>query len=134
MGEGPFYTETEGQIVDELPYNQNWWGVSALASFNLTEEVHAELGAGYKNRDGDDIDVTDSKKVNWSSNGADYDTYAIMAGFYYTPVDQLTIGVEGEWYTTSTEAEFVTKDKSQKIELDRDSDTYSLDLVSVWRF
>jgi len=134
IGEGPFYTETDGEILDALPYNQSWWGLSALASMNLSDEVSAELGFGYKNRDGDDFDVTDKNKVNWETDGAEYDTYAVMGGIYYNPVDQLTVGLEGEWYTTSTEVEFVDKGKTQKIELDRDSDTYSIDLVSVWRF
>ena len=30
-----------------------------------------------------------------------YDTYGFLGGLYYDPVDQLTIGIEGEWYTTS---------------------------------
>ena len=137
MGEGPFYTETDGNITDGIPYNQSWWGVSALASMNLSDEIHAELGAGYKNRDGDDFDVTATAPAiagDWSSNGVEYETWGVLGGLYYDPVDQLTIGVEAEWYTTSTEFELYKADDSQKAELDRDADTFSVDLVSVWRF
>ena len=147
MGEGPFYTETEGQIVDGLPYNQNWWGVSALASFNLTDEVHAELGAGYKNREGDDFDLITGQGIQippqltryWESDGADYDTYAILAGIYYDPVDQLTIGIEGEWYTTETSFDLETvaptgNNAYDKKSVDYSTDNWSIDLVSVWRF
>ena len=134
MGEGPFFTETDGNIVDGVPYNQSWWGVSALASMNLSDEIHAELAAGYKNREGDDFSLTDEDDLTWESDGVEYETYAVMGGLYYDPVDQLTIGLEAEWYTTSTEFELVDKEKTQKISADRDADTFSVDLVSVWRF
>ena len=142
MGEGPFLTETEGEIVDGLPYNQNWWGVSALASFNMTEEVHAELGAGYKSREGDDFDLVTGSGPGaqyWESDGADYDTYAVLAGLYYTPVDQLTIGLEGEWYTTETSFDLETVaptslPNEERRSVDYDTDNWSIDLVSVWRF
>ena len=66
------------------------------------------------------------------------DTWAVLAGVYYTPVDQLTIGLEGEWYTSETsisrkgiagEAEEGLKDT-----LEVNTDNWSVDLVSVWRF
>ncbi len=138
MGEGPFELVDEGEIVDELPYNQSWWGVSALASFNLTDEVHAELGAGYKNREGDDFTIFDGEGDAWDSDGADYDTYAILAGLYYQPVDQLTIGIEGEWYNTQTSFTAIEREErpewEDKLEFERDVDNFSVDLVSVWRF
>ena len=137
MGEGPFLTETDGNITDGIPYNQSWWGISALASMNLSDEIHAELGAGYKSREGDEFDVTVLKGANagdWSSDGVEYETWSVLGGLYYDPVDQLTIGVEAEWYTTSAEFELYKADNSQKAELDRDADTFSVDLVSVWRF
>ena len=69
---------------------------------------------------------------------------------YYTPVDQLTIGLEGEWYTSETSisrkstAEFVG-DGTQTVNgqwageglkdtLDVTTDNWSVDLVSVWQF
>ena len=56
---------------------------------------------------------------------------------YYTPVDQLTIGVEGEWYTTdfSIERNGLTEaTEGQKDKLETNTDNWTVDLVSVWRF
>ena len=142
MGEGPFTVVSEGEITSGIPYNQSYWGVSGLATINLSDEIHAELGAGYKKREGDDFDVSTvgtfspDPGVDWSSDGVEYDTYALMGGIYYTPVDQLTIGVEAEWYTTSADFSLTddTPGSNQEIKFERDTDTYSIDLVSVWRF
>lgn len=138
MGEGPFVTVDEGEIADGIPYNQSWWGVSALASLSLNDEISMELGAGYKNREGDDFSAVSGDEagaeVNWTSNGADYETFGVIGGLYYEPVDQLTIGIEGEWYTTTTEFDLVDEDKAQKAEFERDTDTFTAAFVSVWRF
>jgi hypothetical protein len=140
MGEGPTTVVDEGEIVAGAPYNQSYWGVTALASFKMTDEMHVELAGGYKNREGDEFDVAvelgGDLDGDWSSDGAEYETYGVMGGIYYTPVDQLTIGVEAEWYTTSLE---LTLDESidadaRSVEIERDADTFSIDLVSVWRF
>jgi hypothetical protein len=137
MGEGFFATFSEGDLETALPYNNQWWGVSALATFNLTDEVHAELGAGYKNREGDDFSV-EALGNTWLSDGVDYETWGVLAGIYYTPVDQLTIGLEGEWYTVEDSA---TLDETEddgtqwdQVRYDGTTDTYSVDLVAVWRF
>ena len=145
MGEGPFVTETDGNITSGLPYNQSWWGVSALASFNLTDDIHAELGAGYKKREGDEFEVsTDSGSTTtkWESDGADYSTYSFLGGLYYNPVDQLTIGVEAEYYTTDTSFSLDrvgtvptgATGGVRSLEADSNPNTFSVDLVSVWRF
>lgn len=140
LGEGPFTTTDEGEIVDGLPYNQSWWGISALASLSLNDEIYMELGAGYKNREGDEFGVTtgsdevEDGEVEWTSEGADYETFAVIGGLYYEPVDQLTIGIEGEWFTTTTEFDLIDEEKQQKVEFERDSDTFTAAFVSVWRF
>jgi len=141
MGEGPFINENDGNIVSGLPYNQSWWGVSGLATMKLSDEFHFELGAGYKKRDGDDFDIVSDPvfEAAWTSDGIEYDTYAFMGGLYYTPVDQLTIGVESEWYTVSADGNLesenaLTNFEEAKVELDREADTFSVDLVAVWRF
>jgi len=137
MGEGFFATFSEGDLESALPYNNQWWGVSALATFNLTDEVHAELGAGYKSREGDSFSV-EAFGDTWLSDGVDYETWGILAGIYYTPVDQLTIGLEGEWYTVDSSATLDETDANgtewDQVRFDGNSDTYSVDLVAVWRF
>jgi hypothetical protein len=56
------------------------WGVSGLASMNLSDAVHAELGAGYKHY---------NKGIG--------NAWGLLAGLYYSPVKQLTVGLEGEY-------------------------------------
>ena len=139
MGSGPYQeVNSSGNIYDSYPVNNDWWGVSGLATANLSDAVHAEAGLGYKHREGDGgtrEDLQDGEL--WKYSGFEYDTWAILGGVYYTPVDQLTIGVEGEWYTQSWEASRKgadTGNADQKDELEVNNDNWSVDLVSVWRF
>ena len=121
--------------------NNTWWGVTGLASANLSDSVHAEVGAGYKNRQGDSHNGADfggTTGVLWKYKGFDYSTWGILGGVYYTPVDQLTIGLEGEWYTADTKlsrkGRTGTVAENYRDTLDVSSDNWTVDLVSVWRF
>jgi hypothetical protein len=147
IGSGPF-TEVNnytGEITTSLPVKNDWWGISGLASANLSDAVHAEIGLGYKNRqtDGNSWNLDDTIAGDeLKSSGIDYDTWAVLGGIYYTPVDQLTIGLEAEWFTTnystSTKAiediEGTEILEGDKVSLDYEQDNWSVDLVSVWRF
>ena len=144
IGSGPF-TEVNnysGEITTSLPVQNDWWGISGLASANLSDAVHAEVGLGYKQRqtDGRSFNVDGLDGADLKSSGIDYTTWAVLGGIYYTPVDQLTIGLEGEWYTanysTSTKVTegFDEFSEGDKISLDYEEDNWSVDLVSVWRF
>lgn len=151
-GQGPFQTtnDSTGNISKSFDVYNEWWGVSGLLSANLSDTVHAEFGAGYKNRQGDNfslpgsVDYPETKdtvdyKGTWNYSGFEYDTYSFLGGLYYNPVDQLTIGVEGEWYTTSFELERTGAKGTglstfkDKLELDNNGE-WTVDLVSVWRF
>jgi len=77
----PFSLSMAGGIGQNT-VNQDFMFVNALASINLSDEIHAELGAGWKSFDG---------------AGPDQDRFAVMGGLYYVPVSQLTIGVEAEY-------------------------------------
>jgi len=150
-GEGPDLTVTDGELssLTKLPFNNTWWGITALASFKLSDEFHAELAGGYKNREGDDLSllfeeknaagtVTAYNKVDFSD--IEYDTYGVQGGLYYTPVDQLTIGVEAEWYTVDLsytaiqDTDAGTAGPNNKAEGSNNPDNFSIDFVSVWRF
>jgi hypothetical protein len=145
IGSGPF-TEVNsytGEITTSLPVNNDWWGISGLASANLSDAVHAEIGLGYKNRqtDGRSFDIDpDIDGAEVKTSGIDYDTWAVLGGIYYTPVDQLTIGLEAEWFTakysTSAKATETTEnvEAGEKVTLDYEQNNWSVDLVSVWRF
>ena len=141
MGGGPAIETYEGEIIEGIPYNETWWGVTGLASVNLSDEIHAEIGAGYKSRSGDSFDYDDENDINtsWSSDGADYSTWTVLGGLYYDPVDQLTIGIEAEYYTTDTSITVYGDsdddgESDTKVNLDSTTENLTVDLVSVWRF
>ena len=140
LGSGPFEeVDSDGDIVAAYPVQNDWWGITGLASANLSDAVHAEVGLGYKHREGDSHTGYDTfGDPTWKYSGFDYDTWGVLAGVYYTPVDQLTIGLEGEWYTSETSISRKGVDESinegLKDTLDVNTDNWSVDLVSVWRF
>lgn len=126
-GQGPYEVESSGTIVNGLAYDNSWWGASALTSINLGDTSHMELAAGYKKRDGDQ-----STYKGYQVQDVSYHTYALMGGLYYTPVAQLTLGLEGEWYTTDTSVT-ATKDIHRYV-VDDTTDTLWADVVAVWSF
>ena len=137
LGEGPTSAFDDGDLTSETSFNNNWWGVTALASFKLTDEIHAEIAGGYKNREGDGFSISPGDGDVWDTNGFEYETYGIMGGLYYTPVDQLTIGLEGEWFTTSSElklSEEVYDSERDTVTIEADVDTFVAAFVGVWRF
>jgi hypothetical protein len=78
------------------------WKASVLARLNVSDVAHAEV----------------------AFNHADYslaanDQNSVLAGLYYDPVKQLTIGIEGEWAANPNVA---------------NSDHTRADLVTVFRF
>jgi hypothetical protein len=93
----------------------DYWKATILVSANLSDAVHAEVAYGYS--DWDDVS-------NAAFTDGEGETHAVLAGLYYDPVAQLTIGLEGEWFET---------------ELDQgaanlDFENWSVDLVTVFRF
>ena len=134
-GSGPYQTvDDSGDITSNIPVYNQWWGVSGLASANLSDTVHAEAGVGYKNRKGDSFN---DYKAGYKYDGFTYDTWAVLGGVYYNPVDQLTIGLEGEWATQTWDIK--RQGNTQKNLRDGDKlsvtkDSWTVDLVSVWRF
>ncbi|MDP1703066.1 MAG: hypothetical protein Q8L53_19165, partial [Aestuariivirga sp.] len=110
--------------IGRTNYDADFWNVNALVSANLSDSVHAELGAGYKH-----YDETDG--VNLGGGPAnpipERDTWAIMGGLYYEPVAQLTIGVEAE-YSETEQDHLVPANGS------RTAEETTIDLVTVYRF
>ncbi len=159
VGEGPFETvagsgsNDAGEITSAIPYNQQWWGLSGLISANLTDAIHAEAAVGYKSREGDSFSLSTDLLAageaygtrTWNSDGAEYEVWAVLGGIYYDPVDQLTIGVEAEYYTTDESVDAKVTDTEvdgdetvvldefdQKLTFDRTN--FTVDFVAVWRF
>ncbi len=101
--------------MGQINNGQNFWGVSALASVSLSDEFHGELAAGYKNYDG---------RSTPAGAATQDDKMAVMAGLYYTPVDQLTLGIEGE-YVDHQDRNTAGADNP---------DEWFADFVAVWSF
>ena len=118
---------SQGIITNEADYDNTWWGATALASLNLTSATHAEFAGGYKHRDGNQATYS-----GFTVDSVNYDTYAVLAGLYYMPVDQLTVGLEGEWYREDTSVKTVTSDSMYKSQ--DTSDNVWADVVAVWSF
>jgi hypothetical protein len=89
---------------------QKFWGASALASANLSETIHLELGGAYRNWG------NSNNNVNFPGPFAD--SVSALAGLYYDPVSQLTIGLEAEYFNPKG----------------GNNNTASVDLVTVFRF
>lgn len=63
----------------------DYWSVSGLINFNLSDAVHAEVAAAYG-------------ESEWVFDPSfDHELLTVIAGIYYAPVSQLTIGLEGQW-------------------------------------
>jgi hypothetical protein len=67
--------------------NDDYTKASAFVSLNLGDSAHAEMGVSHK---------WNTQLLNTNS-----DVTSVAAGVYYTPVSQLTIGLEGD-YASST--------------------------------
>jgi hypothetical protein len=82
---------------------------------NLSDSVHAEIAGGYKNYNND-------LNAGWDAvggvNAFQSDVTAVLAGIYYDPVSQLTIGLEGEYINPEG----------------GNNNTFQVDLVTVFRF
>jgi hypothetical protein len=132
MGEGPTTIVSNDGPSDSLadnPWRNNWWGVSGIISGNLTDEVHAEVGAGYLSRDYNDV-LYEGSRLSGSS-----ERWVVGGGLYYTPVDQLTIGVEASYSDTQLDAlddDVDVLDPDFRVEGDSNDTTVAL--LSVWRF
>jgi opacity protein-like surface antigen len=138
FGEGPFETVASnsspdaGEITTNIPINQRWWGLSALASANLSDAIHAEIGAGYKYREQQDDSVSLSLDGFSEISDTKVTSWGVLGGIYYDPVDQLTIGVEGEYWSNEIE-QTITFDINS-FDVDATVDNFQVDFVSVWRF
>ena len=110
----PFYSLPNG--------DQDYWVVSGLIVAALSESISAELGASYMDYEG-----------TWVTGGWNHDgkTVGVAAGLYYTPVSQLTLGVEGAWNKTE---ESFSPMPSQTSFGSTESETMTVDFVSVFRF
>ena len=100
-----FLSVNAGLGEDDHYADNTYWRANALASLNLSEQAHVELGVNRLSYSTDTLHKDKSET-------------AVLAGLYYEPVKQLTIGLEGEY----------TKYDSYN------NATVYADLVTVFRF
>jgi len=111
FGLGDIATLSLAAAIGHEPIRDDYWGVSGLVSFGLTDTVSAEAGANWK---------------TWSDYSGDNDLLEVIAGVYYNPVSQLTFGLEAEWADLPDDvltSSFYSGD-----------DLLTFDFVSIWRF
>jgi len=77
---GDMFAISIGAQMGDDEDDNSFWGASILGSMNLSDTSHIE--AAYSHKDYDE---------------ASYQVDAFLAGIYYDPVDQLTIGLEAEY-------------------------------------
>ena len=107
--------------------DQDYWKASILASANLSDAVHAEVAFGYADWD---QGATNAGLETVAYGGT---TTAALAGIYYDPVSQLTIGLEGEWMRdtfTDMDVTYALSGAGEKAT----RTSLSVDLVTVFRF
>ena len=124
---GDIATISLGTQVGQYNNGVDFWRASILGTMNLSDSVHAELAYGHT-----------------SNNQGVRDTNAVLAGIYYDPVSQLTIGLEGEWFKNgSYSTSEVIVDNPATIDTDESGiqhynydsvGTFVVDLVTVFRF
>lgn len=120
-----------GAAMGQINNGQDFWGVSALASVSLSDQIHAELGVGYK--DYSNYGKNFGASVKNGVTPAD-DQLGVLAGVYYTPVDQLTLGIEGEYVDHRSSNNKIKNAKGAIVNADDAKDELFLDFVSVWSF
>lgn len=132
LGEGPSSFKIGGAFPTDSAYMGKWWGVSALASANLSESIHVEIGGGYKKRESENVRVSLSAPAVTTLNAdGEVETLAALGGIYYSPVDQLTLGVEAGWQ--ETKADFTVSPSIPGVTGEKKTTT-QVSFVSVWRF
>ena len=95
--------------VGQDSWDGDYWNVSGNMSFNLTEAVHAEIGAAYG---------AYTEAANIAGQAGKIDLTTVQAGIYYDPVAQLTLGLEAQW----SDADWFLDDFT------------TFDFVSIYRF
>jgi len=104
---GDMFSISAAAQLGQKTNDQDFWGATILASMNLSDTTHFEVAYGHKDYDDSDI-----------SGVGDHTVDGVLAGIYYDPVDQLTIGLEAEYIDDESHAD----------------QTMIFDVVTVYRF
>jgi len=111
--------------------SMSYWNISALVVASLSDAISVELGASYQNADGDATDL--QTPVLAGATDFEQTVMGVAGGIYYTPVSQLTLGVEAGWNQTDTDG-VVTAGGAVGAWESQNSEETNIAFVSVWRF
>lgn len=111
--------------------SMSYWNISALVVASLSDAISVELGASYQNADGDATDL--QTPVLADATDFEQTVMGVAGGIYYTPVSQLTLGVEAGWNQTDTDG-VVTAGGAVGAWESQNSEETNIAFVSVWRF
>jgi hypothetical protein len=118
--------DTDNQFVDE-----DFWKASVVVGANLTESVRAEIGYGYRSSEA----TSNTFLLDFDGDEAyDSETHALAGGIYYTPVSQLTLGLEASWVNVDESFTEIDDGDAFGGQSNRETETVTLDFVSVFRF
>ena len=126
-----------GAAIGQTQYDADYWAATAVLEAGLTDTIHLELGAGYKSYDYGNVVTVPGGPPGppVGASGFDRDTWGVMAGIYYEPVDQLTIGLEGEYSETNQDGCFSCAPLPLGIGAgDYEEHFSTIALVTVYRF
>lgn len=105
--------------------NNDYWKASALVNVTLSDSVSAQLGYGYS--DWDQLSLGGFGYYGGTGTHYNAKVHSVIAGLYYEPVSQLTLGLEGEWQKWNSDANAAGT-------VNKDLEAISVGLVSVYRF
>jgi hypothetical protein len=100
--------------IGEEPAKGDYWNASVLLGVSLTDSARIEVGASYV--DYDDISV---------------EVFEALAGLYYEPVSQLTLGLEVDYADGLSDFYDIYVDG---VDDGFDDEFLTFNFVSVWRF
>jgi hypothetical protein len=100
--------------IGDEPSKGDYWNASVLLNVSMTDSSHIEVGASY-------ADYNDVDTQIWEA----------IAGVYYEPVSQLTLGLEADW--ADGLSDFIGFNDPVVAD-DGDDDFLTFDFVAIWRF
>lgn len=111
--------------------SMSYWNISALVVASLSDAISVELGASYQDADGS----ADNIQTPALTGDTDFEqtVLGVAGGIYYTPVSQLTLGVEAGWNQTDTDG-VVTAAPALGAWESQSAEETNIAFVSVWRF
>jgi hypothetical protein len=116
--------------LGKLATGSDYWKASVLTSAKLNDSIHAEVAYGHADFSGGTRGTDAGGTITAAYANS---TNAALAGIYYDPVPQLTVGLEAEWSRTKYSGLLVVPVGTIGSETVKQTST-QIDLITVYRF